>query len=107
MKWIENLKRIMSDKGINIEQLKNKIEANGSTLSRNSISNILNGNNNPKIETLEVIARALNLEVWQFFTDQQASGPEGKLYGVVVLEGKPHQIQSMEDLERLLELAKA
>ncbi len=63
MSWIDNLKQIMTDRKVNIEVLKERIESNGHSLSRNSISNILNGNNNPKIETLQVIAEALGVDI--------------------------------------------
>lgn len=106
MSWIDNLKQIMSDQNpkVNIEILKDRIEANGHSLSRNSISNILNGNNNPKIETLQVIAEALNVDISDLFNYHEA-GNSG-LTGFVEYKGTIHRIQSVQDLERLLEEVK-
>ena len=104
MNWIENLKQIMSDRKVNIEALKDLIEASGHSLSRNSISNILNGNNNPKIETLQLIADALKVEIGEIFKPTK-SGLKG-LNGFVEYNGTIHRIQNKEDLEKLLALVK-
>jgi transcriptional regulator with XRE-family HTH domain len=100
MEWIENLKKIMSDQKVNIEKLKDKIKAKGQDLSRNSISNILNGNNNPKIETLQLIAEALGVEVSEIFKPSQPG--QNALNGFVEFNGTVHRIQSVGDLESLL-----
>lgn len=104
MNWIENLKQLMSDRKVNIETLKDLIETSGHSLSRNSISNILNGNNNPKIETLQLIADALKVEIGEIFKASQ-SGLKG-LNGFVEFNGTIQRIQNKEDLEKLLALVK-
>lgn len=96
MKWTENIKRIMADKSISIEQLKGLIEANGQTLSRNSISNILNGNNDPKVETVKMIADALGVELYRLFKTDKA------VTGAVRIGETTRQIDSIADLEQLL-----
>ncbi len=101
MDWIKKLKIIMNDQGVNIEQLKSKIEQNGNSLSRNSIGNILNGRNSPKIDTLQVIADALGLELYDLFS---VSGTESdtSVDGFVEYKGEIHRIKAKKDLKRLL-----
>jgi len=98
MNWIENLKRIMKNKDINIEILKNLIENNGYKLSRNSISNILNGKNNPKVETIQHIAKALKIEVWEIFSGISDSD----INGFIEFNGEVYRIKSRSDLEKLI-----
>lgn len=100
MNWIDNLKQIMLNQKVNIEILKDRIEATGHSLSRNSISNILNGNNNPKIETLQLIAEALKVEVSEILKPSQLGRFE--LNGFVEHKGKIHRIESLQDIEKLL-----
>ena len=102
MNWIDNLKRLMSDQAVNIETLKDRIEANGKSLSRNSISNILNGNNSPKIETLQLIAKALKVDVSEIF--KQSQPDQSGLNGFIEYDGIIHRIQSKEDLQKLIQL---
>lgn len=101
MDWIKKLKIIMNEQGVNIEQLKSKIEQNGNSLSRNSIGNILNGRNSPKIDTLNVIASALGLELYDLFS---VSGTEAdtSIDGFVEYKGEIHRIKAKKDLKRLL-----
>ena len=104
MKWIDNLKQIMSDRKVNIENLKDLIEVNGHGLSRNSISNILNEKNNPKIETLQIIAEALKIDLSVLFNYSQPG--QSELSGFVEFNGTIHRIQLVQDIEKLLEEVK-
>lgn len=61
------ISEIMKQKGISIESLKKKIEDNGESLSRTSISNIINNKSVPKVDTLEIIADALSVTIQQLF----------------------------------------
>jgi len=103
MEWIQNLKRIMKAKGINIEKLKSKIASNGHSLSRNSIGNILNERNNPKIETLQLIADALDVEIWELFSTPKTEEQE-KLNGFVEYQSEVHKIKSNADLKQFYEM---
>lgn len=58
---------IMNEKGISIETLKDKIEENGESLSRTSISRIINNRSVPKIDTLKIIADALGVSIHRLF----------------------------------------
>lgn len=103
MNWINKLKEIMTTKGVNIEQLKNKIENNGKSLSRNSIGNILNARNSPKIETLQIIADALEIELWEMLTtEKEIISPEA-IFGFIEFEGQVHKIKTRLDLKQLCE----
>ena len=104
MNWIENLKIIMDDKNVNIEQLKNRIEQQGGKLSRNSISNILRGTNNPKIETIELLAKALEVELWRLFTSKDSHEDETDLNGFVEHNNEIHRIRTKQDLNKLLSI---
>jgi transcriptional regulator with XRE-family HTH domain len=104
MNWIDNLKKAMDDKNVNIEKLKTRIEEKGGTITRNTISNILHGRNQPKIDTVEMIAAALEIEVWQLFTSSFGAGPDSELNGYVEFNGEVHRVKSKQDLEKLLSM---
>lgn len=103
MNWIGKLKKVMADKAINIEQLKNKIESNGNSLSRNSISNILNGKNSPKIETVQLITNALGIELWELFSTPTSVMAETEMDGFIEYKDKIYRIKSKKDLEPLID----
>ena len=65
-----------------------------------SLSRAINGN--PSLSTLQNIAEALNVPVSELFAPE----PEGNVYGVIVVNNQPNRIQSMSDLERLVNLSK-
>lgn len=102
MDWIERLKKIMNEQGVNIEQLKTKIEQNGNSLSRNSIGNILNERNSPKIDTLQMIADALGVDLKEFFSFSD-SGSDDSIDGFIEFKGEIRRIKSKNDLKQLLQ----
>lgn len=101
MEWIDRLKRIMKDKGVNIEQLKTKIELNGHSLSRNSIGNILNGKNSPKIENIEIIANALEVDMWKIFSNESE---EDNINGFIETKDSIYRINTLKELKQLIKL---
>jgi len=103
MTWIHNLKRTMREKRINIETLKTKISNNGHSLSRNSIGNIINERNSPKIETLQLIADALEVELWQLFSTPD-SDKQKKISGFVEYQDRIYKINSPTELKELYEM---
>ena len=103
MTWIQNLKHTMRDKRINIETLKTKIANNGHSLSRNSIGNIINERNSPKIETLQLIADALEVELWQLFSTPD-SDKQSQINGFVEYRNKIYKIDSPAELKELYEM---
>lgn len=103
MEWTKRLKEIMHDRGINIEKLKSRIEANGNSLSRNSIGNIINGKNSPKIETLQLIAEALDIKLWELFSSEKNIISDEAIFGFVEFKGQVYRIRTRKDLKQLYE----
>ena len=87
--------KIMEEKGISIEGLKNRIETNGEKLSRTSISNIINNKTSPRIDTLNTIAKALDVELVNLFQ-------EDSVLGILLVNGEEHSVRSKADLKALL-----
>jgi len=103
MAWVDTLKQIMTDKGVNIESLKNKIVENGHQLSRNSIGNILNERNSPKMETIQIIANALEVDLHEIFKDAKVNNKAhtNDLNGFVDYNGTIYRINSKEEFKEL------
>jgi len=104
MSWINNLKQIMSDKGVNIEILKNKIVENGHSLSRNSIGNILNERNSPKLDTMQIIADALDVRLDELFVDGDRrvnATSTTEVDGFIDFDGEIYRVKSKEDFKEL------
>lgn len=60
---IYRIKEICEEKGVKVNSIAEKV---GITLP--ALYNIVNGKMSPKIETLEKIAAALDIPMWQLFT---------------------------------------
>lgn len=92
--YIMNLrvKEICREKGITMEKLAGMLEITPNTLTRN-----INGN--PTIETLEKIANALDVP----FTELFEQSPKDGLIGIIRYNGKPYEVNSISDIEKLLE----
>jgi|GEM_PF-2095287 len=105
MSWVNNLKRIMKEKEINIESLKNRIVENGHSLSRNSIGNILNQRNSPKLDTLQIIAEALEVELTELFSESKDKSKSGtnELDGFIDFEGEIYRVKSSKQLKDVCE----
>ena len=105
MSWVNNLKRIMKEKEVNIETLKNRIVENGHSLSRNSIGNILNERNSPKLDTLQIIAEALEVELNELFSESKDKNESGtnELDGFIDFEGEIYRVRSPQELKVVCE----
>lgn len=57
-----SVKELCKEKGLTIQDLADKME-----MKRESLSRAINGN--PTLETLEKIANALGVELWELFAD--------------------------------------
>lgn len=103
MTWVDSLKQVMSDKGVNIESLKNKILDNGHQLSRNSIGNILNERNSPKMETIQIIAKALEVDLHEIFRETKTDDSElnNEPNGFIDFGGTIYRIRSKSELKEL------
>lgn len=84
------IKELIKEKGSTIQEIADLIGINRVTLS-NSI------NGNPTKETLEKIAGALGVKITDLFED--ASGT----IGVIRHNNKSYEINSIQDIERVLE----
>lgn len=60
-----------------------------------SISRIISGGSNPTIDTLEKIAEALNVNLTDLFEDEDVSG-------FVKIKGVIHEVNSLNDIKKLL-----
>ncbi|WP_163322994.1 helix-turn-helix domain-containing protein [Draconibacterium mangrovi] len=98
--WLEKLNTAIKEKGYSIERIKRTIEDRGEKLSRPSISNILNGKQVPNLNTLLLIADAIDIEVVTLFTNEENKKPSG----FIEYDSKIYRIQSKSDLENLITL---
>ena len=67
-------------------------------IARVNLTKTINGN--PTMETLQKIASALNVQVWELFT----ASTTGEINGFVEYRGTIYKIQSREDLQQLNDL---
>lgn len=88
------IKEICKEKGIYLEELASLIGT-----SQASISRIITGKGNPTIDTLERIAKALNVSVNDLMGDTSE-----KIAGYVEYQGNIYRINTFEDLEKVLKL---
>jgi transcriptional regulator with XRE-family HTH domain len=84
---------------VTIKDLNARIEGFGLNLSRNGIGKILRGEVSPKLETLSLIARALEVDLSDFF--QKDVTIPNELNGFVEFDAKIYRIESAEDLMSL------
>lgn len=86
------IKEIIKEKHITIQDLADAIGINRVTLS-NSI------NGNPTVETLQKIATALNVEVWELFT---SSANTDELTALIDYRGVLYRFDSVEALKEFV-----
>ena len=86
------VKEICRERGITMEKLASVLDITPNTLTRN-----INGN--PTIETLEKISKALDVSFIDLFEQPEKDG----LIGIVRYNGKPYEINSISDIENLLQ----
>lgn len=85
------IKEVIKVKGTSVQDLAEKMG-----ISRVGLSQHINGN--PSVEVLERIAEALNVEVPELFDYCNKDG----LIGIVRYNGKPYEINSIDDIRNLL-----
>jgi len=73
-------------------------------IARESLTRAIAGN--PKLETIRAIASALGVEAWELLTDSPVAGTGGDVHGVIYIGGKPNLVNSIKDIEALLQLSK-
>lgn len=65
------IKEVCKEKGVKVMDLSTMIG-----VSQTNTSNIINGKVNPSLETLEKIATALNVPMWQLFASPEEIQPQ-------------------------------
>lgn len=88
------IKELCKERGINLADLASQMGT-----SQASISRITTGNGNPTVETLERIAKALNVPITDLFAIKNK-----ELSGHVEYKGVVYTIKSRRDLENLLKI---
>lgn len=86
------IKEVLKDKGYTIQSLSEKMGVN-----RVSLTNSINGN--PTVETLEKIAATIGVDVSELFVNES-------VVGAIRAKGKTYQINSLDDIEQILEKIK-
>lgn len=66
-----------------------------------ALYNIINGKMSPKVETLERIANALNVDITDLFKKND-SGED--VNGYIKVKGTVYEIHSFDDLEKVLKM---
>lgn len=87
------IKELIKSKGFTMQEFADKLG-----IARVNLTKTINGN--PTMETLQKIASALNVQVWELFT----ASTTGEINGFVEYRGTIYKIQSREDLQQLNDL---
>ena len=78
--------------------------ANDMGITKESLTRALKGNTT--LKTIQKIAKALGIEVWELFADSLPVKPSESFYGVIYVAGQPRLINSIDELDELLKVAK-
>ena len=84
------IKEVAKAKGITFEEIAKQLNVN-----RVSISRMINGN--PTIESLQKVANILQVDVKDFFQDN-----ENKVSGYIEHKGIIHKVNSINDLKTII-----
>lgn len=68
-------------------------------ITQANMSNIVNGKSKPSLETLEKIAKALNVEIWELFT---SSTNTNELTALIDYKGVLYRFDSVEALKEFV-----
>ena len=85
------IKEIIKNKGLTMQEFADKLG-----IARVNLTKTINGN--PTVETLQKIADALNVDFIELFVPQR----EG-ITGYIEYEGEVRKINSVSDIEKLLQ----
>lgn len=66
----QRIKEIMRDQGLTAKALSERIDK-----SPQYVSNVLNGNQGATFEVLELFSKALGIEMWQLFKEEEGDAP--------------------------------
>lgn len=88
------IKEVLDKKNMSMSELGERIG-----VKRSSITTTIN-KGNPTVETLEKIAGALNVEVWELFTP---SINKEELTALVDHQGKLYKANTIDDLQKIID----
>ncbi|TFD95524.1 XRE family transcriptional regulator [Dysgonomonas capnocytophagoides] len=87
------IKEIAKSKGYKLSEVADKLN-----IGRSAFHQMTTGN--PTVETLEKIASALNVEVWELFTP---TTNKEELTALVDHQGKLYKANTIEDLQKIID----
>lgn len=88
------IKELCKQKGISLSELAKKIGVTHPT-----ISNVVGMHNSPRLDTLEKIAEALNVELWELFTEKRNNEP---FVAVIKEGGKFYTASNLAELKKIV-----
>lgn len=94
---MNRIELLIKEKGYNMTSFAEKMNT-----TRQNLYAILKS---PSYPTLEKVAEALNVPMWQLFASPDEVCPvSGEVNGYVKVKGNLYEVHSFEDLRKLLEL---
>lgn len=95
---MNRIKEVIKVQGLTITSLANKLGIARESLSRMIVS--------PSYPTLEKIASALNVPVWQLFISPEEAKGEGELTALIHHKGDFYRATTIAELEEIVEKIK-
>lgn len=95
---MNRIKEVIKVQGLTITSLANKLGIARESLSRMIVS--------PSYPTLEKIASALNVPVWQLFVSPEEAKGEGELTALIHHNGDFYRATTIAELEEIVEKIK-
>lgn len=91
------IKDIMIEKGVSSVNLADMIG-----VSKVTVSNLINNKTMPSVETLDKIATALDVPMWQLFVSPEEVTGEGELTALIQHKGNFYKARTIEELKKIV-----
>lgn len=91
------IKEVCKEKGVKVMDLSTMIG-----VSQTNTSNIINGKVNPSLETLEKIATALNVPMWQLFASLEEVTGDNELTALIQHKKDFYKAVTIEELKKIV-----
>ncbi len=91
------IKEVCKEKGVKVMDLSTMIG-----VSQTNTSNIINGKVNPSLETLEKIASALNVPMWQLFASPEEVTGDNELTALIQHKKDSYKTVTIEELKKIV-----
>ena len=91
------IKDIMIEKGFSSVSLADMIG-----VSKVTVSNLINNKTMPSVETLDKIATALDVPMWQLFVSPVEVTGEGELTALIQHKGDFYKANTIEELKKIV-----